>query len=193
MKPTVNSCNMLDELLILNKVKEGDIKAFEDLFRRYYSPLCWFAAGIIGDIHAAEEIVEELFYVFWRDRERLQVFCSVKSYLYRAVRNEAVQYCQHREVEERYRRSALDANGTEPSGDDIEAQLEYKELEMLIQHTLQRLPERRLRIFKMHRMEAKKYTEIATLLSISVKTVEAEMTKALRVLRAEVDNYIRGR
>jgi RNA polymerase sigma-70 factor (ECF subfamily) len=96
-------------------------------------------------------------------------------------------------VEERYRRSALDANGTEPSGDDIEAQLEYEELEMLIQHTLQRLPERRLRIFKMHRMEAKKYTEIATLLSISVKTVEAEMTKALRVLRAEVDNYIRGR
>ena len=51
---------MLDELMILARIKEGDIKAFEGIFRRYYSPLCWYAAGITGDTASAEEIVEEL-------------------------------------------------------------------------------------------------------------------------------------
>lgn len=83
---------MLNELMILARIKEGDIKAFEGIFRRYYSPLCWYAAGITGDTASAEEIVEELFYVLWKNRERLQVFQSVKSYLYRSVRNEAVQF-----------------------------------------------------------------------------------------------------
>lgn len=54
---------MLNELLILTKIKAGDIKAFEELFRCYYSPLCWYAASIIGRMEVAEEIVEELFYV----------------------------------------------------------------------------------------------------------------------------------
>lgn len=81
---------MLDELLILKKIKEGDIKAFEELFRRYYFPLCCYAAGITGQMAVAEEIVEELFYVLWKERERLQIFQSVKSYLYRAL---AISLC----------------------------------------------------------------------------------------------------
>ena len=87
---------MLDELLILKKIKEGDIKAFEELFRRYYFPLCCYAAGITGQMAVAEEIVEELFYVLWKERERLQIFQSVKSYLYRATRNQSLQYCETR-------------------------------------------------------------------------------------------------
>ena len=83
---------MLNELFILAKIKEGDIKAFENVFRRYYSPLCWYAAGITGEMETAEEIVGELFYLFWKDREKLQIFRSIKSYLYKAVCNEALQY-----------------------------------------------------------------------------------------------------
>ena len=55
---------MLNDLLTLTKIREGDIKAFEDVFRRYYSPLCWYAMSITGSMEAAEEIVEELFYGF---------------------------------------------------------------------------------------------------------------------------------
>mgnify|MGYP000305627432 CR=1 FL=1 len=80
---------MLNDLLTLTKIREGDIKAFEDVFRRYYSPLCWYAMSITGSMEAAEEIVEELFYGFWRDRERLPLFRSMKSYLYVAVRNQS--------------------------------------------------------------------------------------------------------
>jgi len=70
-------------------------------------------------------------------------------------------------------------------------QIEYKELEALVNRTLEKLPERRLRIFRMHRFEGKKYAEIASSLSLSVKTVEAEMTKALRTLRDELEIYMK--
>ena len=119
----------------------------------------------------------------------MQIFQSIKSYLYRATRNEALQYCQHREVRERYREYVLADNVSEQVSDP-HRQLEYEELQEVIRHTLDKLPGRRLRIFEMHRMEGKKYVEIASFLSLSVKTVEAEMTKALRTLRNEIDNYI---
>ena len=175
---------MLDELLILKKIKEGDIKAFEELFRRYYFPLCCNAAGITG-----QEIVEELFYVLWKERERLQIFQSVKSYLYRATRNQSLQYCEHEEVRNRYREAVLNTSNPEQSTDPHQ-QMEYEELQKFINNTLEKLPVRRRQIFEMHRLEGRKYVEIATQLSLSVKTVEAEMTKALRTLREEVETYI---
>ena len=181
---------MLNELFILTKIKEGDIKAYEELFRRYYSPLCWYAAGITGRMEVAEEIVEELFYVLWKEREHLQVFQSVKSYLYKAVRNESIQYCEHQEIKERYCEFVLSAE-VSPQAADPHELMEYDELQELIQRTLEKLPDRRLKIFKMHRMEGKKYAEIALGLSLSVKTIEAEMTKALRTLRKEIENYTR--
>lgn len=180
---------MLNELFILSKIKEGDIKAFEEVFRRYFSPLCWYAAGITGHMDVAEEIVEEFFYVFWREREKLQIFHSVKSYLYGAVRNEALRYCEHQEVKNRYR-EAMQATAAHETLPGPEEQMEYKELQILINNALGKLPERRQRIFRMHRMEGKKYAEIASRLSLSVKTVEAEMTKALKTLRKEVEKYI---
>lgn len=180
---------MLNDLLTLAKIREGNIKAFEDVFRRYYSPLCFYAAGITGSIEAAEEIVEELFYRFWKEREELPIFRSLKSYLYVAVRNRSLQYCEHREVKDRYRDFVL-SRAKDTPGSDPQEQMEYRELQELIDATLARFPERRLRIFRMHRMEGRKYTEIASRLSLSVKTVEAEMTKALKTLRTEIENYI---
>lgn len=183
---------MPNELIIWSKVREGDIKTFEELFRRYYTPLCWYAASITGSVQAGEEIVEELFYVLWKNREKLQVFHSIKSYLYRAVRNEALQYCEHREVRERYV-AAIGARSEWESLADPQREMEYKELRNLIQRTLGQLPLRRQQIFRMHRVQGMKYADIALALSLSVKTVEAEMTKVLRRLRKEIDDYIRTR
>lgn len=182
---------MLNDLFVLAKIKEGDVRAFERIFRLYYSPLCLYAAGITGDMDVAEEIVQELFYVFWKEKEKLQVFRSLKSYLYGAVRNQALRFCEHREVRNRYRETLL-AEQPDNSPSDPQDQLEYKELETLVDRTLGKLPQRRLRIFRMHRFEGKKYAEIAIELSISVKTVEAEMTKALQTLRKEIETYTKS-
>lgn len=179
---------MLNDFFIVRKIKEGDLKVFEEIFRRYYSPLCLYATGITGRADIAEEIIQDLFYVLWRDRESLQIFTSLNGYLYGAVRNRSLQYCEHRQVQDRHKDKTI-SEKVEISDSTPEEQLEYKELEELINKTLGKMPERRLRIFRMQRFEGKKYAEIANILSISIKTVEAEMTKALQSLRKEIENY----
>lgn len=178
---------MRNDFIVLKKIREGNIKAFEDVFKLYYSPLCLYAASLTGQTDVAEEIVQELFYVFWKEKENIQLLHSLKSYLYGAVRNRSFQYMEHLEVRCRYRDAVL--SETQEEMVSPEQQLEYNELQTLIDQTLQRLPERRLRIFRMHRFEGLKYAEIASALSLSVKTVEAEMTKALQALRKEIENY----
>lgn len=180
---------MLNDLFVLTKIKEGDVKAFEGIFRQYYSPLCLYAASITGQMDVAEEIVQELFYVFWKEKDKLQLFHSIKSYLYGAVRNQSLQYCEHLEVRNRYRETIVSGNN-EARSSDPQDQIEYKELQNLINKTLEKLPKRRLCIFRMHRFQGKKYAEIASTLSLSVKTVEAEMTKALQALRKEIEKYM---
>jgi len=178
---------MLDDLFVIKKIKEGDIVTFEKVFRAYYTPLCIYSSSISGRLDISEEIVQELFYVLWRDRETLQVFRSLKNYLYGAVRNRSLQYMEHREVQNKHRETTLKKG--EISGSTPEENLEYKEFEEIIEETLARMPERQSRIFRMHRFENKKYSEIAESLSVSVKTVEAEMTKALRELRKNIERY----
>lgn len=177
---------MLNDLLHLKKIKEGDIKTFEDVFRTSYSPLLFYSASITGRMDVSEEIIQDLFYVLWKDRESLQIIRSLKAYLYGAVRNRSLQYCEHRRVVDNYS-VIIKAAGTEITTLDPQEILESKELEEIIRETMEKMPERRLRIFKMHRFESKKYMEIADLLSLSVKTVEAEISKALKTLRKEVE------
>lgn len=174
--------------MVLKKIKDGDIKTFESVFRHYYSSLCIYSYSIVGRRDIAEEIVQELFYVLWKERENLQILLSLKSYLYGAVRNQSLQYCEHKSVQERYKEKVLSGDNRDDASPQDE--LEYKELEYIVNNTLRKLPERRRRIFQMHRQEGRKYKEIAEMLSLSVKTIEAEMTKTYQILRKEVDKYI---
>ena len=119
----------MKDLLTLTKIKNGDVKAFEQVFRLYYMPLCMFAASITGRMDIAEEIVQELFYVFWKERERLQLFHTIKSYLYGAVRNQSLQYWEHQDVRNRYRDAILSHPDKDDTPDDPQEQIEYKELE----------------------------------------------------------------
>jgi RNA polymerase sigma-70 factor, Bacteroides expansion family 1 len=179
---------MLENLFILRKIKEGDINTFEKVFREYYIPLCYYSTSITGRKDIAEEIVQDLFYIIWRDRESLQVYSSLKSYLYGAVRNKSLQYHEHREVQARHEQVVISKKDDNHASAPDE-NLEYEELEKLIDKTLKSMPERRRKIFKMHRFDKKKYAEIAQFFSISIKTVEAEMTKALQSLRKEIEYY----
>ena len=132
----------------------------------------------------AEEIVQELFYTLWKDRASLRIVLSVKSYLYGAVRNQSLQHLEHLQVRQRYYRKVV-ADGipeTDPH-DSPQEILEYKELEQRLAFVLEGLPQRRRDIFRMNRFEGKKYEQIAHEMSLSVKTIEAEMSKALQTLK----------
>ena len=136
---------------------------------------------------AAEEIVQDLFYTLWKDRTNLRIVLSVKSYLYGAVRNQSLQHLEHLQVRQRYYSKVI-ADGI-PENDPYDSPqeiLEYKELEQRVAFVLEGLPKRRRDIFRMHRFEGMKYEQIAHEMSLSVKTIEAEMSKALQTLRIKL-------
>ena len=135
-------------------------------------------------MEVAEDIVQELFYTLWKNRTDLRLVWSVKSYLYGAVRNQSLQYLEHLQVRERYYQKIVADGISENDPDDSPQKiLEYKELEQRLEFVLEKLPERQRNIFRMNRFEGKKYEEIAYEMSVSVKTVEAEMSKTLQTLR----------
>ncbi|MDO9680140.1 MAG: RNA polymerase sigma-70 factor [Bacteroidales bacterium] len=179
---------MINDLFLFKKIKEGNIETFEKVFKENYSPLLYFSAGITGRIDVAEEIIQELFYQIWKEREKINILSSLKGYLYSAVRNRSLQYCERLRNENIYKESikAAPLSSSENSPQD---NLEAGELEGIIRQTMDKMPERRLKIFKMHRFENRRYSEIAENLSVSVKTVEAEMSKALKSLRKDIEYY----
>ncbi|MCL1974407.1 MAG: RNA polymerase sigma-70 factor [Bacteroidetes bacterium] len=159
------------------------MEAFATIFRRYYAPLCRYAFRFTENGAAAEELVQELFYVLWRDRRDLAEVRSLKAYLYEAVRNRALHYIEHVHVRARYRQAVTKEHIDDPISYSPQEEEEAKELEKRIYEILGRLPLRRRRIFCMHRFEGKKYGEIANTLQVSTKTIEAEMHKALKTIK----------
>ena len=131
----------------------------------------------------AEEIVQELFYTIWKDRASLRIVLSVKSYLYKAARNQSLQYLEHMQVRQRYYQKVASNESFSDPYDSPQEILEYKELEQRLEFALEGLPKRRRDIFRMSRIEGKKYEQIALEMSLSVKTIEAEITKTLQTLR----------
>ena len=178
---------MLNDFVQFKKIKEGDIGTFEMVFRQYYTPLCTYAFGITGRKDISEEVVQDVFYNLWKGREQISILNSLKNYLYGAVRNHSLRYLEQRKVQETYCEYVL--NNDPDIENSPQELLEYKELENAIQNILDKLPERRREIFRMYRMNGKKYKEIADFYSISVKTVEAEMTKAYQALRQGIEKY----
>lgn len=161
---------------------ESELKEFEKVFRKYYEPLCRYAYSMVRDTDEAEEIVQEFFYTYWINRKRIAIRLSLKSYLYRSIRNSALQYLRHKNLEEQYRAQITYSDSYETP----EQSLTGNELSGIVDTTLKELPERCRQIFLLNRVNGLKYKEIADLLKISVKTVEADMGKALVVLRDQL-------
>ena len=172
------------------KIRKGDIKAFEALFREYYVPLCQFAIKYVNDKDNAEEIVQDFFYQYWKNKETMAVPQSLKAYMYVSVRNNCLNHLRNQNVRQKYAMQIAE-NLSENSEYSLQPTLEIKELQYRIDEILNDLPERCSLIFRMSRYEGLKYREIAEALSVSVKTVEANMGKALQSLREKLDklNY----
>ena len=175
---------MLNDRDRLRRIRQGDIKQFETLFKSSYISLLNYAQTILKDRDTAEEIVQELFYVMWRDREKIDIMTSINGYLFRAVYNRCIHYIEHQKVVSRYESEVKGDRGIDQN-DPVEI-LKYNELHEKIAVILEKLPERCARIFCMNRFEGLKYSEIAQQLAISVKTVEANMGKALKEFRKEL-------
>jgi len=166
---------------IAGRIRKGDIKAFESVFRSSYASLVRYAEKILKDQDTAEEIVQALFVRIWQNREKLKVETSFSGYLFRSVHNRCLHHIEHQKIVERYQREKLTEKPQYPQNPEEVAT--YRELEERVNKIMGILPERCSTIFYMNRFEGYKYAEIAERLNISIKTVEANMGKAIKEFR----------
>lgn len=171
-----------------NHKSKIDIKEFEAIFRELFVPLCRYAHTYLSDQDSSREVVHDVFVQVWERHEKLHLDIPLKSYLYTSVRNRSLNYLRDRSKFHNTKDSDYDEI-VMGSTDEVDF-LEVEELEQKIQLVLQDLPEKCAEIFRMNRFEGLRYKEIADQLKISVKTVEAQMSKALRILRENLREYL---
>jgi RNA polymerase sigma-70 factor (ECF subfamily) len=175
---------MIRDTEITARIRKGDVGQFESLFRSSYVSLVRYAKTLIQDHDTAEEIVQDLFFRLWQDKENLKIVSSLNGYLFRSVHNKCLHYIEHNRVVERH---AEEMSYRQSENQEIPSDiLNYKELQEKVASILEKLPERCGKIFTMSRFDGLKYTEIAEKLSVSVKTVEANMGRALKEFRKEL-------
>ncbi len=179
---------MKEDKRLIKGLKNGNKEVFEEIYRLYYIPLCNYCSFYVGPMEDAEEIVQNLFLHLWVKRSEIHIRISLQSYLHRSVKNEALNYLHHQKLKQKYVAQKIKLNGN--SFPSVQHTLENEELEILIRRSILKLPENRRKIFEMSRFEGLKYTEIAKKLSVSVKTVETQMGRSLKVLREALKDYL---
>lgn len=179
---------MRDQIAL--RIKIGDEQAFELLFRKYFVRLCSFANKFLNEPDEAKDVVQQVFIKLWDCREYIDPDNSLNSYLFKITQNICINKLQRMKVESKYAEiyKVIYANQHPISPDESLLTLE---LEKNIMIALDKIPPKCKRIFELSRIEGLKYVEIADVLHISVKTVETQMAKAFRILRMELQEYIR--
>lgn len=166
------------------EIQKGNKMLYEGIFRQYYQMLCAFAISKLKDGELAEEIVQEVFVKLWEKREQLEV-SNFKSYLFSSVNNTVLNHFKHQKVR---REHAAEMKVVQEEAVE-DSEVEYNELQLKINALIADMPEARQKVFKLVKIEGKKYKEVAEELGISVKTVENQMGSALKFLRAHLKEF----
>ncbi|HZL77021.1 MAG TPA: RNA polymerase sigma-70 factor [Bacteroidales bacterium] len=179
-----------DQKLIFG-VLNGDLVAYEELYKRYYVYLCFVAEHITRSHADTEEIVSDVFVRLWNLREKSEKILSVKAYLIRAVHNASMNFIEQNEkrLKSTESLSSSDMKVLAWDSDYPLGRLYEKELQDILSNCINELPEACRKIFLLSRDKDMKYTEISNKLGISVNTVKSQVKIALSRLRYAVKNY----
>ena len=178
----------LENEAIATLLSQRDETAFEQVFKTHFKRLHAYAFTILRDEVEAEEMVQQVFFKIWERNDKLSLTGSVSAYLYRAVHNESLNHIKHQKVRSNHRLHIAYSMKNEvehPAKKILTGEMEKK-----IHSALNELPEQCRTIFQMSRFDELKYREIADKLGISVKTVENQMGKALKLLRAKLADFL---
>ena len=167
-----------------DRVDRMDQEDFERLFKTYFTALMSFSRKILGDEDDAREVVHQVFINLWERRNSIDLSTSMKSYLFTAVNNRSLNMIRDR------KKFSSEEVPEQAGAFDVSAELESMELAEKIRAVINTLPERCRVIFELNRFDGLTYGEIAKQLDISVKTVENQMTKALKILREQLAKYL---
>lgn len=177
-----------EELFIVKKMIDGDLDSFKYFFDKYYNDLCNFVNVYLHDQVLAEEVVQDIFVYFWENKGKLQISSSVKSYLFSASKFKSLNLLrdtknQKKIIEKIGKTATIDS--TEPSSSYIDTD----EFKKILDSAVEQLSPKCREIFLLSKREDLSNREIAERLNLSVKTVENQMTIALKKLREHLIPY----
>lgn len=173
---------------VLQLLKADDPETVKQLFYEFYPFLCHTVYRIVKDKAIAEDLAQDTFFKFWNKRESIDIQTSLKAYLRRMAVNEALYYL--RKNKKFQKDQDVEPGDLGAATETVEEQLLHQELEDKIAVAINTLPPRCQEVFRLSRFEDLSYKEIAAKLEISIKTVENQMGKALKVLRAALKDYL---
>lgn len=182
------------DLECIERVRAGDARAFEALFAGYYEPMVRYAFGLVQVRAIAEELVQDVFVNLWERRERWTVQSSIRTYLFGATRNRALNWLRHATLHRQWAESIdpLDDSATPlvPRVAGADEHVRLVELRAAILRAIEQLPGRRRETFLLSREHHLTYEQIAEVMGVSVKTVEEQIARALRSLRASLAQWL---
>ncbi len=171
--------NTMDDMFLLQLIKNGDKQAFKYVFDTYFTALCRFMYLYLGDTQEAEDIASDIFASVWENRKKLEIRLTFKAYLFQAAKNRCLNVIRDRKTTV----SLDDINGQDTPQVSITDSLETEELNNLIQEAILSLPEKCREVFLQSRTKNLTNQEIAESMDISVKPVEAQIPQALKQIR----------
>ena len=185
---------ILDNRLILQKpdtetilaIGKGDTYAFQEVFHAYYENLCQYAFTILKDADEVEDIVQSMFIKIWEKRAELQIQSTIRAYLFKAVYHQCINHLEHRSVKLKHQKHTQYRMQSESQSPEVFP----NELEDHVKAAIMELPPQCRTIFMLSRYEELRYAEIAGQLGISVNTVENQVSKALKILRARLKDMV---
>ncbi len=186
----MSSPEILENERILRYLHQtDDTKFMESLFKTHYAALCRTAFRIVNDRDTAEDLVQEVFMKVWNNRRTLEINSSLKAYLHRSAINTALNYLEKNKRQ--VNMESEDLLNISPASHSLEEHLSFKEVETRVDEAINALPPACRTIFVLSRYEHLSYQEIANQLNLSVKTVENQMGKALKIMREYLNVYIK--
>jgi RNA polymerase sigma-70 factor, ECF subfamily len=177
----------IDDALI-QRIRAGDVTAFETVFRAYYEALRRFAFGYTRALDTAEDLVQDVMLAVWRRHAEFALHVSPAAYLYAAVRNRALNAMEHDAVARRHADALSGGSATASAASD--ELLFASELERAAYMHVEALPDRIRDVYKLRRYEGLSHPEIAELLGISVQAVYMRMTRAVQALELALAPWI---
>lgn len=163
-------------------------KEFEKFFKEKYRLLCLMACKYVADIEIAEEIVQDVMVKLWEKREQIEIKGALMAYLNTSVKNASLNYIKHKNIVNAFERA--ETARVEYDSSETEEEMGDMELETAVLNAISELPPQRQKIFSLSRVDGLKYKEIADKMGLSVKTIEAQMGKALKQLRVKLKDYM---
>ena len=187
----IHGNKMASDNKIIELIKQGDIAAFNTLFKSVYLQLYIHCRKFIPDPEDAKDILQNVFLRFWEKRENIDIHTSLNAYLYRAIQNECLNYLRSTGTIEVPQCETTNVLFREEAEDnDPHSTLSVLEIEQIMENTIEELPDQCKSIFKLSRINGLKNQEIADKLDISVRTVETQIYRALKILKSRLKDYL---